>query len=46
MSIDIMTDGTIGETTMVEEGGCIPIPVGSEGDNKDDGEFYGEWCGA
>ena len=45
MSGDRMTDGTIGETTVVEEGGCIPRPGGIEGDGKDDGGFYGSWYG-
>ena len=44
MSGDRITDGTIGETTVVEEGGCIPRPGGIEGDGKDDGGFYGGWC--
>ena len=37
MSVKITADGTMGETTVVEEGGCIPIPGGSEGDGKGDG---------
>ena len=45
MSVDIMADGTIGETTVVEEWGFIPIPGGSEGNGKVDGEYYGGWCG-
>ena len=37
MPIKIMIDGTMGETTVVEEWGCIPIPGGGEGGGKGDG---------
>ena len=37
MSVKIMADSTMGETTVVEEGGCIPIPGGSEGGGKGGG---------
>ena len=37
MYVKIMADSTMGETTVVEEGGCIPIPGGREGGDKGDG---------
>ena len=43
ISVEITADGTMGETTLVEAGGCIPIPRGSEGGGKGDGLFYGGW---
>ena len=33
---------TMGETTVVEAGGCIPIPRGSEGGGKVNIVFYGD----
>ena len=41
MSGDRTSDGTMGETTVVESGGCIPIPGGSEGGDKGNRGFYG-----
>ena len=41
-----LTSGTpMGETTVVEVGGCLTRPVGIEGDGKGDGGFYGGWYG-
>ena len=40
---DRTSDRTIGETTVVEAGGGIPRPGGSEGGGKGDGEFNGGW---
>ena len=44
MSGDRTSDKTMGETTVVEAGGCIPKPGGSEGGIKGNGGFYGGWC--
>ena len=45
MSGDRIVDRTMGETTVDEEGGCIPIPGGYEVGGKGNGGFYGGWCG-
>ena len=45
MYVEITADRTMGETTLVETGGCIPIPVRIEGGGKGDGGFHGVWCG-
>ena len=44
MSGDRTLDGTIGETTVAEEGRFIPRPGGSDGGGKGDRGFYGGWC--
>ena len=36
MYVKITIDGTMGETTVVEKGGCITIPGGGEGGGKGD----------
>ena len=42
---DRTADGTMGETTMLEAGGCIPITGGSDVDGKGNRGFYVGWCG-
>ena len=45
ISGDRTSDGTIGETTVVEERGYIPRSGGSESGGKGGRGFYGVWCG-
>ena len=44
MYVEIMSERTIGEKTVVEKWGCIPIPGGSESGGKGNGGLYGDWC--